>query len=129
MLLKDIKLWETQFWHGKHFFHKSFWKNLFASYSDLLLLSAGCGGDLSGPAGSFNSPGYPNKYPENRECVWYIQTSPGSSITITIHEFDIEYHPDCNYDMLEVMQNVFIFVFLVLLKLHCHACNKIKLIL
>lgn len=69
---------------------------------DSLLTPAGCGGDLAGPAGTFNSPDYPNRYPENRECVWYIQTSPGSSITITIHEFDVEYHPNCNYDLLEV---------------------------
>uniref|UniRef100_A0A3B4F981 Cubilin n=1 Tax=Pundamilia nyererei TaxID=303518 RepID=A0A3B4F981_9CICH len=62
----------------------------------------GCGGDLSGPSGSFSSPGYPNRYPDNRECIWYITTSAGSSITITIHEFDVEYHQDCNYDVLEV---------------------------
>lgn len=63
---------------------------------------AGCGGELSGPSGSFNSPDYPNRYPENRECIWHIITTAGSSITITIHEFDVEYHPDCNYDVLEV---------------------------
>ncbi|XP_066539114.1 cubilin [Hoplias malabaricus] len=68
----------------------------------MLWYQNGCGGDLSGPSGSFNSPGYPQKYPDNRECVWYIQTSPGSSITIIIHEFDIEYHPNCDFDMLEV---------------------------
>ncbi|XP_026057290.1 cubilin-like [Carassius auratus] len=62
----------------------------------------GCGGELSGPIGAFTSPGYPNKYPANRECIWHIQTSPGSSISITILEFDVEYHPDCNYDKLEV---------------------------
>uniref|UniRef100_A0A3Q4HHJ3 Cubilin (intrinsic factor-cobalamin receptor) n=1 Tax=Neolamprologus brichardi TaxID=32507 RepID=A0A3Q4HHJ3_NEOBR len=62
----------------------------------------GCGGDLFGPSGSFSSPGYPNRYPDNRECIWYITTSAGSSITITIHEFDVEYHQDCNYDVLEV---------------------------
>ncbi|XP_071062991.1 LOW QUALITY PROTEIN: cubilin [Pseudochaenichthys georgianus] len=62
----------------------------------------GCGGELSGPRGSFNSPDYPNKYPENRECIWYISTSPGSSITLTIHEFSVEFHQDCNYDVLEV---------------------------
>ncbi|CAL1576609.1 unnamed protein product [Knipowitschia caucasica] len=62
----------------------------------------GCGGELHGPAGSFQSPGYPNKYPENRECLWFINTAAGSSITITIYEFSVEFHPDCNYDVLEV---------------------------
>ncbi|KAM7390891.1 hypothetical protein PAMA_008881 [Pampus argenteus] len=62
----------------------------------------GCGGELSGPSGSFNSPDYPNSYPANKECIWYIMTSAGSSITLTIHEFDVEFHQDCNYDVLEV---------------------------
>ncbi|NXY67496.1 CUBN protein, partial [Glareola pratincola] len=62
----------------------------------------GCGGELSGPSGSFQSPGYPNRYPSNRECIWYIHTAPGSSIQLTIHDFDIEYHPNCNFDVLEV---------------------------
>ncbi|XP_068160694.1 cubilin [Antennarius striatus] len=62
----------------------------------------GCGGELSGPSGSFNSPDYPDRYPENRECIWYITTAAGSSITLTIHEFDVEFHQDCSYDVLEV---------------------------
>ncbi|NWR90257.1 CUBN protein, partial [Furnarius figulus] len=62
----------------------------------------GCGGELSGPSGSFHSPGYPSRYPSNRECIWYINTTPGSSIQLTIQEFDIEYHPNCNYDVLEI---------------------------
>uniref|UniRef100_A0A3B3TV83 CUB domain-containing protein n=1 Tax=Poecilia latipinna TaxID=48699 RepID=A0A3B3TV83_9TELE len=61
-----------------------------------------CGGDVGGPNGSISSPGYPNKYPDNRECIWYITTTPGSSITLTIHEFDVEFHDNCNYDVLEV---------------------------
>nr|XP_023646366.1 cubilin [Paramormyrops kingsleyae] len=68
----------------------------------MLWYQNGCGGDLHGPSGSFTSPGYPNKYPENRECIWYLQTAPGSSVQITIHEFDVEQHPDCSYDLLEV---------------------------
>lgn len=75
--------------------------------SDLVCVPAGCGGDLSGPNGSFNSPNYPNKYPENTECIWYITTSAGSSITLTIHEFDVEFHEDCNYDVLEVRYGLF----------------------
>ncbi|KAI1888818.1 hypothetical protein AGOR_G00172670 [Albula goreensis] len=70
----------------------------------MLWYQNGCGGDLSGPSGSFNSPGYPNRYPENRECIWYIQTASGSSIQITIHEFDVEYHADCTYDLLEFLK-------------------------
>ncbi|NXG01683.1 CUBN protein, partial [Sakesphorus luctuosus] len=62
----------------------------------------GCGEELSGPSGSFHSPGYPSRYPSNRECIWYIHTAPGSSIQLTIEEFDIEYHPNCSYDVLEV---------------------------
>ncbi|MEE6466793.1 hypothetical protein FKM82_007054 [Ascaphus truei] len=68
----------------------------------MLWYANGCGGELSGPTGSFNSPGYPMKYPNNKECIWYIQTSPGSSIQITILEFSIEYHSTCTYDVLEV---------------------------
>ncbi|KAK2531299.1 Cubn [Columba livia] len=62
----------------------------------------GCGGELSGPSGSFHSPGYPNRYPSNRECIWYIHTAPGSSIQLTIYELDVAYHPNCSYDVLEV---------------------------
>ncbi|XP_043916230.1 cubilin-like [Protopterus annectens] len=62
----------------------------------------GCGDELRGPNGTFTSPGYPNRYPDNKECIWNIHTAPGSSIQLTINEFDIEYHPDCNYDVLEV---------------------------
>uniref|UniRef100_A0A672HTS6 Cubilin (intrinsic factor-cobalamin receptor) n=1 Tax=Salarias fasciatus TaxID=181472 RepID=A0A672HTS6_SALFA len=62
----------------------------------------GCGDELTGSRGTFSSPGYPNKYPGNSECIWYISTSPGTSITLTIHEFDVEFHTDCNSDVLEV---------------------------
>ncbi|KAM4718445.1 cubilin [Anableps anableps] len=61
-----------------------------------------CGRNVSGSSGSINSPGFPNKYPDNRECIWYITTAPGSSITFTIHVFDVEFHDDCSYDVLEV---------------------------
>ncbi|EPY78032.1 tolloid-like protein 2 precursor [Camelus ferus] len=62
----------------------------------------GCGGELSGDTGSFSSPGYPNPYPANKECIWYISTVPGSSIQLTIHDFDVEYHTSCNFDVLEI---------------------------
>ncbi|KAL6069282.1 hypothetical protein STEG23_019741, partial [Scotinomys teguina] len=61
----------------------------------------GCGGEMSGVAGSFSSPGYPNRYPDNKECIWNIRVAPGNSIQLTIHDFDVEYHSSCNYDSLE----------------------------
>lgn len=77
-----------------------FFQNL--SLTGFFAVLSGCGGELSGPSGSFHSPGYPNRYPSNRECIWYIHTAPGSSIQFTIQEFDVQYHPNCNYDVLEV---------------------------
>lgn len=77
-----------------------FFQNL--SLTGCFAVLSGCGGELSGPSGSFHSPGYPNRYPSNRECIWYIHTAPGSSIQFTIQELDIQYHPNCNYDVLEV---------------------------
>ncbi|XP_074049030.1 cubilin [Macrotis lagotis] len=62
----------------------------------------GCGGELSGPSGSFTSPGYPDNYPPSKECIWYIRTTPGSSIQLTIKDFDVEYHSTCRFDVLEV---------------------------
>uniref|UniRef100_A0A8C5UZ61 Cubilin n=1 Tax=Microcebus murinus TaxID=30608 RepID=A0A8C5UZ61_MICMU len=62
----------------------------------------GCGGELTGATGVFSSPGYPGRYPPNKECIWYIKTAPGSSIQLTIHDFDVEYHARCNFDVLEI---------------------------
>lgn len=88
-----------------------FWLVVFLNFFQGSMLSlnwlslanlTGCGGELSGPTGSFSSPGYPNTYPPNKECLWYITTAPGSSIQLTIHDFDVEYHAMCNFDILEV---------------------------
>ncbi|XP_035298709.1 cubilin isoform X2 [Cricetulus griseus] len=62
----------------------------------------GCGGEMSGDTGSFSSPGYPNGYPPDKECIWNIHVAPGNIIQLTIHDFDVEYHSNCNYDTLEI---------------------------
>lgn len=62
----------------------------------------GCGGEMSGVEGSFSSPGYPNSYPHNKECIWNIRVAPGKSIQLTIHDFDVEYQSSCNFDSLEI---------------------------
>ncbi|XP_058153894.1 cubilin [Dasypus novemcinctus] len=62
----------------------------------------GCGGEQSGTGGSFSSPRYPDRYLPNKECIWYLHAAPGSSIRLTILDFDVEYHATCDYDVLEV---------------------------
>ncbi|KAK9396207.1 cubilin [Crotalus adamanteus] len=62
----------------------------------------GCGEEFFEPSGSFHSPGYPNRNPQNRECYWYIHTAPGSSVQLTILEFDVEYNSSCNHNILEI---------------------------
>ena len=38
-----------------------------------------CGIDMEEPQdyGTIQSPGYPGQYPDNRDCVWTIRTTPG----------------------------------------------------
>eukprot|EP00094_Tigriopus_californicus_P007480 TCALIF_07202-PA protein Name:"Similar to CUBN Cubilin (Canis familiaris)" AED:0.20 eAED:0.21 QI:0/0.76/0.57/0.97/0.85/0.88/35/0/3998 len=62
----------------------------------------GCGEHFRRPFGSFTSPHYPEAYPVSVECVWYITTDPGTSIELTVDEFDMESHPQCNFDYLAV---------------------------
>jgi len=43
---------------------------------------SGCGGNFTAEHGSFTSPGYPNEYPMNTECVWTMYAPPGNKIMI-----------------------------------------------
>ncbi|XP_049473083.1 CUB domain-containing protein 2 [Panthera uncia] len=61
-----------------------------------------CGGVLSAPSGNFSSPNFPRLYPYNTECSWLIVVAEGSSVLLTFHAFDLEYHDACGFDYLEV---------------------------
>uniref|UniRef100_A0A5F8HII6 CUB domain containing protein 2 n=1 Tax=Monodelphis domestica TaxID=13616 RepID=A0A5F8HII6_MONDO len=61
-----------------------------------------CGGVLSGPSGNFSSPNFPGLYPYDTECSWLIVVAEGSSILLTFHAFDLEYHDHCGYDYLKI---------------------------
>ena len=54
-------------------------------------------------AGVFSSPGYPTSYPVSTDCVWEIETEPGSRVELTVKNFDIESANDCAYDFLQVI--------------------------
>ncbi|XP_036301063.2 CUB domain-containing protein 2 [Pipistrellus kuhlii] len=61
-----------------------------------------CGGVLSAPSGNFSSPNFPGLYPYNTECSWLIVVAEGSSVLLTFHAFDLEYHDTCGFDFLEI---------------------------
>ncbi|XP_059179030.1 cubilin-like isoform X2 [Physella acuta] len=62
-----------------------------------------CGGTFSGSDhGAINSPNYPNNYPHNSNCSWIISVQPGYTISFQFASLDIEQHPDCRYDYLEI---------------------------
>ncbi|WAR06690.1 CUBN-like protein, partial [Mya arenaria] len=61
-----------------------------------------CGGDFTSRSGAFTSPGYPNSYPINTECVWTVSVSPGNKVQLSFSVFDLETHDNCNYDYIEL---------------------------
>ncbi|KAK7065275.1 hypothetical protein SK128_012047 [Halocaridina rubra] len=62
----------------------------------------GCGDEFTKPSETFSSPKYPNAYPVNTDCEWYIKTAPGTKIQITIQDFDLESADECIYDVLKI---------------------------
>ncbi|XP_039994519.1 deleted in malignant brain tumors 1 protein isoform X3 [Xiphias gladius] len=62
---------------------------------------APCGGYLYSSSGTFYSPGYPNMYPSNINCVWYIR--PGRSIVqLDLSNMNIESQATCHFDAIYV---------------------------
>ena len=62
-----------------------------------------CGETISDQEhGSFKSPGYPSRYPDNRDCVWTIYADYGKRITFHFATLNLEHHPNCSYDFLKV---------------------------
>ena len=53
-----------------------------------------CGDNLSGPSGTIESPGSPNDYPNNAQCLWQITCEKNEKVEITFNSFDVEYNPD-----------------------------------
>ncbi|XP_023147359.1 deleted in malignant brain tumors 1 protein-like [Amphiprion ocellaris] len=60
-----------------------------------------CGGSLYGNNGAFSSPNYPNNYPNNKVCLWYIRTD-GNIVQLNFTHVNIESAPNCVYDAISV---------------------------
>lgn len=65
----------------------------------------GCGKVLKKPEGEFSSPGYPQPYPHNMQCLWTIDVDYGHLVEITFEDYDFESSDDCILDGLIVSRN------------------------
>uniref|UniRef100_A0A1I8JRB3 CUB domain-containing protein n=1 Tax=Macrostomum lignano TaxID=282301 RepID=A0A1I8JRB3_9PLAT len=75
----------------------------------------GCKHRITRLSGEFSSPNYPRRYPLEKRCSWNFLTTPGhrnqtgvqalrdpSSHPQVFKHFEIERHPDCAYDHVEI---------------------------
>lgn len=62
----------------------------------------GCGGIFHDTIKAIESPGYPNNYPNNAECLWEIHLAEGYTIQLKSNDrFHLEDSDDCSKDFLE----------------------------
>ncbi|KAL1477494.1 hypothetical protein MTO96_035695 [Rhipicephalus appendiculatus] len=62
----------------------------------------GCGGVMSRDRGRFTSPGHPNPYENGLLCEWEIRAAPGERLRLIFERFELESHPNCKWDALEI---------------------------
>ncbi|XP_050196778.1 CUB and zona pellucida-like domain-containing protein 1 [Myiozetetes cayanensis] len=81
-----------------------FTRNFFAFYYFFSPESkpVNCGGQLTGPNGTFSSPNYPAPYPAFTYCVWHIQTPKNSRINLQFLDFFLEPDKNCQLDFTAV---------------------------
>lgn len=72
-----------------------------ASYVFLNSIQA-CGGNFYTESGVVKSPGYPDHYPNNRDCIWVLQVADGHQLSINFTAFNLEIHSRCSYDYVEI---------------------------
>nr|VZI15898.1 unnamed protein product [Spirometra erinaceieuropaei] len=65
-------------------------------------IQVSCSGRIKSDSGTITSPGYPNDYPPNRECIWRIQVPAGFSIALTFKTFELEDSWGCSNDYVEI---------------------------
>jgi hypothetical protein len=55
----------------------------------------------SSPTQTVTSPGYPNGYANNLDCVWQVLVPQGFRVWSNITNIDMESHGSCNYDYVQ----------------------------
>jgi hypothetical protein len=63
---------------------------------------------MTAESGTFQSPGYPETYPNNRFCTYLIEVPPKKAISLEFLDFNLEgtSYPECIHDYLKVPMKV-----------------------
>lgn len=62
-----------------------------------------CGGNYTTELGNaIESPNYPLFYSSNKKCIWRITVPENYQVALEFHSFDLETHPNCVHDFIEV---------------------------
>ena len=70
-------------------------KHYFCNNFCLQYFTIECGDDLRS-SGTMLSPNYPNPYPFNRMCFWYLQSEFSElTVELTFHNLDVEETANC----------------------------------
>jgi len=59
--------------------------------------------EVQNGSGTITSPGYPDAYGHNKECVYTLNADAGKIIKITFNDFEVEPTRQCLYDSLSIM--------------------------
>ena len=61
-----------------------------------------CGGTIVNSDATITSPEYPENYPDDQNCEWFVTYRKGKIIMVQFQEFNVEYEYRCNFDFLEL---------------------------
>ncbi|KFO59898.1 Neuropilin-2, partial [Corvus brachyrhynchos] len=74
--------------------------------------SEDCSRNFTASNGTIESPGFPDKYPHNLDCIFTIIAKPKTEILLHFLLFDLEHDPlqagegDCKYDWLDIWDGI-----------------------
>ena len=69
-----------------------------------IFITGNCFHHLNQPWGSFESPGKPGCYPNNKYCAWLLEAPVGQYIDLQFNSFHLEYgNSYCPWDYVEVL--------------------------
>ncbi|NXK84813.1 NRP2 protein, partial [Amazona guildingii] len=74
--------------------------------------SEDCSRNFTSSNGTIESPGFPDKYPHNLDCIFTIIAKPKTEILLHFLVFDLEHDPlqagegDCKYDWLDIWDGI-----------------------